>query len=451
MTQHGITPSCHEMDAFESLLNAIALQLLASCRTVLPASSASHLPLFQQRKESMNISALCLHARQRFSPAAGHQARPPSETAAWPGLHEGPSPEDQMVETLARRRRLNKRSGALTPFLTASGWTDGPASARASNSDSRRTHSRGSSERSVEANFFSRLICQPSLPKNPRRKQNTLFLSRLSSKRRKQKSQPTNRGKCDSSEREARLKPLQHLTAQAMQRIPSAFRLRQTQSAPRITSQEAASLPVMHDDSSRRRSSNPSIGSPLSYAFELPEIRRMSVTPVHGKHPQEVIQGSVRACGRGDLLAAHEDFDFAFRNGRQVDQIQDQNLYSSSHAYISRCSLSPSATSGVSPYSAARSAQSRSPTDYFSDVCCQKDFYDQTYPLGDVQVEPSEAGPHDDDPRLPKMFMLKNEDYSDESFMAMSRKRKSLVLASSEAEEAIKERFKPHSEEKPPD
>ncbi|KAH6644354.1 hypothetical protein C7974DRAFT_18921 [Boeremia exigua] len=111
-------------EAFNALIHAIALQLLASCYTPLPSSSSTHLPLFQQKPRKTPVSALRAHAASRFSPAAGHHARAPSETAAWPGLCTGPGPEDALAEAVSRRRR-SARSSAFVPGVTASGWTDG--------------------------------------------------------------------------------------------------------------------------------------------------------------------------------------------------------------------------------------------------------------------------------------------------------------------------------------
>ncbi|KAF3036562.1 hypothetical protein E8E12_005288 [Didymella heteroderae] len=69
----------HGTSAFDAFVNSIALQLLASCFTVLPTTSGTLLPLFQQRTSRRFVTALHAHALYRFAPAAGYQARAPSE------------------------------------------------------------------------------------------------------------------------------------------------------------------------------------------------------------------------------------------------------------------------------------------------------------------------------------------------------------------------------------
>jgi hypothetical protein len=247
-------------EAFDLLSQAIAVQLLASCYTLLPASSASHLPLFQQSRDAKSVTALRLHSHHRFEPAAGHHARVSSEASSWPGLFAGPDPEDVLADRVCRNRRL-KRSSGYTPRFAAIGWTDG-------SSPSGADHLRGESSSTTEATsssqpgFLSRLICQTSTPRDPRRKYHTLFTSRLPPRRKKQKLPDHN---CDDLSKPTRIrtKPLQSLTAQTVQRIPSALRLRHTQSVPRFTADNVA--PTEHTKTSHRHSSNPSIGSLLTY------------------------------------------------------------------------------------------------------------------------------------------------------------------------------------------
>ncbi|KAL5404474.1 hypothetical protein PMIN03_009114, partial [Paraphaeosphaeria minitans] len=94
-----------ESEAFATVVEFIAMQLLASCYTLLPASSADNLPLGQQRMGSMVITALRLHTLHRLSPAAGHHARINTETSSWPGLYTGMSKEDELAESVSRRRQ----------------------------------------------------------------------------------------------------------------------------------------------------------------------------------------------------------------------------------------------------------------------------------------------------------------------------------------------------------
>lgn len=71
------------------------------------------------------MTALRAHSPYRLSPAAGHHARASSETAAWPGLYEGPSSEEILAEIASKQRRSAKRSSEYIPHFAASGWTDG--------------------------------------------------------------------------------------------------------------------------------------------------------------------------------------------------------------------------------------------------------------------------------------------------------------------------------------
>ncbi|KAF2445882.1 hypothetical protein P171DRAFT_484536 [Karstenula rhodostoma CBS 690.94] len=94
-----------ETEAFGTVVEFIAIQLLASCYTVLPASSADNLPIGQQRMGSRVITALRLHTLHRLAPAAGHHARVNTETSPWPGLYSWLSREDVLAESVSRRRR----------------------------------------------------------------------------------------------------------------------------------------------------------------------------------------------------------------------------------------------------------------------------------------------------------------------------------------------------------
>ena len=150
-------------EAFDLLLHGIALQLLASCYTLLPASSASQLPLFRQKTEAKPVTALRLHSQHRFEPAAGHHARASSEAASWLGLHTAPTPEDLLAEAVSLQRRLKRSSDCITR-VAASGWTDGSSApvAHRTRGGSYSTVERTSSS---EPGLFSRLICQAATQK----------------------------------------------------------------------------------------------------------------------------------------------------------------------------------------------------------------------------------------------------------------------------------------------
>ncbi|KAF2268411.1 hypothetical protein CC78DRAFT_367905 [Lojkania enalia] len=95
----------------EGLLYFIALQLLASCYTVIPASNADSLPICRQRRTKELVTSLRLHSRYRFSPASGHSARPPSEASSWPGLYAGPTLEDRLADTVSNQRLFSRGKG----------------------------------------------------------------------------------------------------------------------------------------------------------------------------------------------------------------------------------------------------------------------------------------------------------------------------------------------------
>ncbi|KAF2625724.1 hypothetical protein BU25DRAFT_371570 [Macroventuria anomochaeta] len=277
-------------EAFDALVQAIALQLLASCYTFLPASSANHLPLFQQRTGKRLVTALRAHASFRLSPAAGHHARASSETHAWPGLYTGPEPEDTLAETVSQRRRFAKRNSGYVPSFAASGWTDGA-------NDPYRRRRGSSSSSSFETGIFRRLTCQPSTPRNPHSKHNALFSRFLFCKK---------KGDLDPSDKHPRKKPFQPVTTQAVQRIPSVIRLRHTESNPRMGADPNPKHPTSESSPKlvRHTSSDPSISSKFRYKLDIPEIRRTSATPNASHEVQTPF--SMRGVGRGGMISAHK-------------------------------------------------------------------------------------------------------------------------------------------------
>ncbi|KAF1963371.1 hypothetical protein CC80DRAFT_4302 [Byssothecium circinans] len=110
--------------SFDILVHFIAVQLLASCYTILPATSASNLPLVQQRRGSRLITALRLHSYYRFTPAVGHHAREPSETSPWPGLYSGQSAEEGMADLTLRQWRLGKYNADLQDARRSSAYLE---------------------------------------------------------------------------------------------------------------------------------------------------------------------------------------------------------------------------------------------------------------------------------------------------------------------------------------
>lgn len=94
----------NDTEAFDALIHAVALQLLASCHTSPPASSANHPPLSQQNTSPKLVTALQAHSSFHFSPATSHHARSPSKTFAQPGLHR-----------TSRQRRCANNDAHTTP------------------------------------------------------------------------------------------------------------------------------------------------------------------------------------------------------------------------------------------------------------------------------------------------------------------------------------------------
>ncbi|KAH3978407.1 hypothetical protein HBI56_069620 [Parastagonospora nodorum] len=431
---------------FEILLHAIALQLLASCYTRLPAT-ASNLPLFQQRTCPMQITALRLHMRYRFEPAAGHHARASSETAAWPGLYTGPTVEDNLAEMATLRRRQRHSSGRV-PCFAASGWTDGSSSPG-------EDHGRETSSSSAESNsssqpgFFSRLICQPSIPKNPRRKYNTLFTSLTT---RRGKPAGTLRTRSSSSKvHHNRPKALRAFTEHTVQRIPSMLRLRQTQSAPRFEADEASPTIGLHE--SRRHSSNPSIGSALNYPCEIPQIRRISATLAASQYDRKMSY-AVRFCGRGDLLKEDEYLDPSETTSPLSSISTVLNSDDTPRNVLRPPELDPKALSprAVSPRTITTVPDQ--PDDYFASVRAATHVHDDKYDDIDSEdrllEEREAAGPNiDDSPSLQRIFArmdadsesYMSDDQSDDSDLERDRKRRSILSEPSSVSDQIVERF----------
>ncbi|KAH7064262.1 hypothetical protein BKA63DRAFT_169426 [Paraphoma chrysanthemicola] len=448
--------SCDAAEIFELLLEAIAVQLLASCYTSLPPSSAAHQPLIQQRREAEPVTALRLHSHQRFEPAAGHHARAPSEATPWPGLYAGPELEEVLAEKISENRRL-KRSTAYSLRFAASGWTDGSSPSGAGHLHEE-SHSSADSSSSSEPGFLSKLICQTSIPKHPRCKRNTLFISRLSTRRRKRKS-PGNPPNISSKPTRNLTKPLQSLKSEAVQRIPSALRLRHTQSAPRFTVREATTNEDVN--SSRRHSSNPSIGSPLTYQYDLPEIRRISATTAASQNKRS-ISHSLRACGRGDMIFKQEpvgaDHFMSYEPPQRklsshlvVPPLLDEEL---SPAAVSPCSKDttssqrPRARRSSSPHPSWSCLESP-PSDYFGEVSTATRVGDDKYHESSAEDDPTAereyAGPGiERRPTLQQIFAKMDawdDETSSDSDMERYRKRQSIMVHPEDTDQHFALRF----------
>jgi hypothetical protein len=420
-------------DAFEILIRAIALQLLASCYTLLPASSACSLPLLHQKRWSTPISALRLHSQYRFEPAAGHHARASSESASWPGLYAGPTLEDALADAVSRQTS-HRYNSEHTLHFSESGWTDGTSSPPSTHRTRGVAFSKKHSNSSSELGFFSRLICQASLPKSPARKHNTLFTNFTS--RKKRGVGALNSPVSPSETGPNRPKLVQHLGSQAVQRIPSSLRLRRTQSAPRITVDTA--IPSDEPYTPRRHGSNPSIGSPLNYPFEIPEMQSTSVTPA-ASPSAGATSASVRMCGRGDLITLQEYLDESEVNApRQSIKRHGDTLspYVQNTSAISPLAISPRGTSVVAP------SRQQQPTDYFASVHVMTHVHNNKDhnidDSEDLRGEREDAGPSIYEcPILQEIFAKmdappgaysSDSEDSTESIMRRERKRKSILV-----------------------
>lgn len=268
-----------------ALLELVALQMLASCYTSIPGTSAENRPIYSQYKGPTTVSALRLHSRARFSPAAGHHARECSESYAWPGLYNGPSIEEQLAERVSERRRLKKRqpdginNSSYGPVLEGSGrpnsqraevvdratkvikWSDGPSeegegrrSAQTSRGSSRAPH------RSL-LEKWSGWVCYPIVKKPKRTLYRCMPASHLPHKHRETSLSPP---------KPARASPAQKVIA----RIPAVRWPRRTQSAPRKSSQDITDMKITR----RGSSSTPAFPSPWS--GQVPEIRYISATTI---------------------------------------------------------------------------------------------------------------------------------------------------------------------------
>jgi hypothetical protein len=290
--------------SFEALLYLIALELLATCYTSLPGLSATHVPLWRQCKDTKPTTALRACSQYRFSPAAGHHARPSSETASWPDLCMGLSLEEKLAEHVSRKRKRQNHWSEYTPYFSGIGWTDGPPPV-ALGAELQGTLSRASSSSSTgpDIGFFSKFICKTGTLSNYRRRYYTVFLERISSRwKRQDQLQAELEHRHDDEQRPS----LHHIDSQPLKRIPSVLRLRPTKSAPPIAEEKPS---VRSRYESRRHSSDPSIGSPLNYPFQLPETQYISDSPSESRSRISSISDSVRACGRSDFIVAHDHFD----------------------------------------------------------------------------------------------------------------------------------------------
>lgn len=414
----------------------IAIKLLASCYTLLPATSADDGPILQQRKQSKLITALRLQTLNQYPLAAGHHARTSSESAPWSGLYAGPSCEDRLLQQV-QMQRFKAFSNESIPQTTARIWTDGPPPIRLDNSHSG-VPSSSTSSSDNEYGLLSRFICQAGIPKHPRRRHNTLF-SRRSSTRKKHKAQYAEPDLTHVIKRRPRKKSRHQVTSQAVQRIPSALRLRHTQSAPRIAVDEEG---VADHHTSHRPSSNPSIGSALTYDFEIPRVHRTPATPARGRHDYSPPNSSIRACGRGDLICMQDYFDDAVllsSNGKSHNQ--STTLLAPPQPVDLRSNHSPLPPSTGASFSRA------STIDHLGNIYNMKSGFPNSGDADDEQEALQLSGVESPDLRRILDDILTDDENSSGSEMEETRKRKNILNAAEGTEEAIVGKFAPHGEE----
>lgn len=254
-------------------LHLIALQLLASCYTLMPGSSAECLPIFEQTDCTV-LSALRLHLRYRSYPAAGHHARNTSETSVWPGLYRGPSLEERFAETRSRppspQQSPTPDWHQRYPYVDPSspgGWSDGPASPRHSPDLEENISTASGSSRSSTASLkglYDKLI-RPTAQLRRRRDRSRSHTHSFTSPTQSQTlSQPSG--------------PRFRLRLS----LPPEAKLRRNnsegaaQDAP-YQNQEAMNTPDPNRPPFRRTSSTP---APCSHPWIIPKIRRISATTV---------------------------------------------------------------------------------------------------------------------------------------------------------------------------
>ncbi|PVI00121.1 hypothetical protein DM02DRAFT_410764 [Periconia macrospinosa] len=304
MATSASTPS----QSFDHALRFIAIQLLASCYTLLPATSSQSVPLHEQRRRPRVVTALRLHTYFRYAPAAGHHARDPSETTPWPGLYRGPSTEEKFIDTLLRRSRharqensyRNHTSDSFEQISDIGDLGDGPADGSPDPRPPQRSSTASGPTTDPAPTWKS--FCQPLAPaclfkqqsdKSDEKK--SPFFRRSQFGRRADKH-ANHRDKSKIPSIRPKHISLQKWSSDPISKMPFKFRLRRTNSAPRTPEfEEPQDFSTIY---TRRSSSTPTLGSLMPYPFEIPEIRRISASTTAGS------LRSVIMTRRPDLLHA---------------------------------------------------------------------------------------------------------------------------------------------------
>jgi hypothetical protein len=274
--------------------------------------------------------------------------------------------------------------------------------------------------------------------------------------------------------------PITTATSQAVQPMPSIFRLRRIQSAPRISVDDAIAIDSF--EAPWRGSSTPALGSPLCYPLEVPEIRRWSATP--SRYSDSVT--SLQSCGRGDVVqkmnetldrrsSKHSSFDGS-------DDASEQELSQPLHDYFNSVQFPASDNRGSStttwhgPHSKRKArfndvnVKSTEASSDFRDFAApahgsnhktkkNKSSLDQIYKATKIKDEKDDTIPDDADlkqerenagptinqcPILQEIFAkmeASDDEYTSDSDIGRDKKRKSIVM-DDEEKEKLAEKFR---------
>jgi hypothetical protein len=249
-----------------------------------------------------------------------------------------------------------------------------------------------------------------------------------------------------------RPKLLHHLTSKAVQRIPSSIRLRRTQSTPRIAIIDYAN-PIAERYNLRRHSSNPSIGSPLRYPVEIPQMHSTSATPPTSQYGRAT-STSVRMCGRGDLITAQGYlYQSPFHASPQPTKHYDNTLSLPAQSLSAVSGISPTNISNVAPH------HQQQPNDYFASVHAATHVLHEKDPdiddEEDLKGERENAGPRIDEcPILQDIFAKmdapdgeyssdgsSSDDYSTSNYLRRGLRHESILVEAGNTGEQIVEMF----------
>ncbi|KAH9875547.1 hypothetical protein J1614_004283 [Plenodomus biglobosus] len=437
---------------FDKLLTMMALPMFAPYSTSLALSSTCNLHVDTEHAERQLISALQSHMQHRFASVAGHYAPASSGSTPRPGFCAFPALRQPSLD---RRPPTRTRIGSseYTASFSGSVWTDGttpeivpdePASEQgqggstppfdshttdfaierlqsATNARNIQWDNFSGSTSEDEPNFLSRLMCQPSTSKNAKHKQRTQVQMLLRKK-------PPQQGQAQNARPlTGRSTKLQKFTSQAAQRLPSAIRLRRTQSAPRNSVEKAAQ--VTEGLRPRRRSSNPSIRRPVTYHCIIPQICRIPATPATSNHPYASTNASVRDFGRSEMSPTPELFEETRRH--QIELWRSKALFPPKNT--------PS-QSIRSPASSIETRRNTLPAVYFDRVYSDDHASDKTDNPSPVGEGNCATGPDVNHcPRLQRVLsnMSHGDEDSSDSELERMKKRKSILIQDSSESGAI--------------